>query len=412
MQGLLTLNRQYSPGQEVVCCLGGGDGRGFHADGRFHLPVSRGIFSVLPPAPAPSTASVRIERLSTRHRPAVAAPPDGTPRQLRHDERDVGFDFSVASLQPLHSPRLRYRLHGYDREWRDLPLLAQPHAQYTNLPAGEYRFEVADSAAGVPSATASLAFTLAPRLYETLWFKLLALLVVVLALGGLARLGDRRYRLQQRLLEQQVAQRTGELQRAYARLERISHTDALTGLHNRRHLSEEVPRRLRRLHHGPAGGETRKVVLFALLDIDHFKIVNDTHGHHGGDAVLQEVARRLAQQTRAGDCLARWGGEEFLLVCFEVDAEQSAAIADRLCESIRAEPILADGCPLRITVSMGLVVVPATEAHRYDDWEQIVRTADRALYMAKHEGRDQWRALDAATTEAAPPMHPADTPGA
>lgn len=405
IQGLLTLNRHYSPGQEVVCCLGGGDGRGFFADGRFELPISQGIYSVQPPPPTPANSSVRIERLSTHEQPNVPVHDGVASGPLPAGERDVSFDFSVASLMPLHLPRLRYRLHGYDSDWRALPLLAQPTVQYTNLPAGDYRFEVFDSASTATSPPASLSFSIAPHLHETAWFKVLMVLSAIVSLVLLVRFNDRRHRRQRVLLEQEVAARTRDLLHANERLELISHTDVLTGLHNRRRLAEDVPRRLQRLRHAAPDALPRKVVLFALLDIDHFKRINDSFGHHSGDAVLQEVARRLAAQTRGGDSLARWGGEEFLLVCFDIAREQAAGIAERLCECIRARPVIVDGRPLDITISVGVVLVQASNAELLEDWEQVVRTADRALYMAKHAGRDGWRALDAETAASATTAH-------
>mgnify|MGYP001332733283 CR=1 FL=1 len=400
VQGLLTLSRQFAPGQEAVCCLGGGDGRGFYADGQFFLPVSEGLYRVSPPAATtPVASSPRIERLATGGRPDLTGQAlTVAGLRLQPEERDLQLEFGTISLAPLHAPRLQYRLQGYDRHWRVLAPRTQPQVQYTNLPPGQYRFEVMDAAAPAPQRVAALEFQIAPYFHETWWFRALTGALVLLGLALVVRQSNRAHRLRQLRLEEEVGTRTAELRQAYDRLESISRTDALTGINNRRHASEEIParlERLQRLRRDAAAGRAR-VAVFALLDIDHFKSINDRWGHHHGDQVLQEVARRLRQQVRAGDCLARWGGEEFLLVCFELEPDQYASIGERLCASVRGEPVWIDGQALQVSISAGLARVPHDAAHDLSaDWEQIVRTADRALYMAKARGRDGWVMLDA-----------------
>lgn len=295
-------------------------------------------------------------------------------------------------------PRLRYRLHGYDRHWRNLAPQSESRVQYTNLPPGDYRFEVVDAATPEPHQAAMIDFRIAPWFHETWLFRLLVAAAVVAGLVLLLHYGNRRHLQRRQALEQEVALRTTELRQAYQRLESISRTDALTGLYNRRHAGEEIPARLGRLDiDGTA--DAGEAVLLVLLDVDRFKSINDTWGHHEGDQVLAEVARRLAAQTRGSDCLARWGGEEFLLACFGLDPAQSEAIGERLCECIRAEPFVLGGVPRRVTISAGLASVSRDGAATMAaDWEQLVRTADQALYMAKHQGRDRWVLLQAEDT--------------
>jgi diguanylate cyclase (GGDEF)-like protein len=399
VQGLLTLSRNYAPGQEAVCCLGGGDGRGYYADGHFFLPVSEGFFTLTPPATVQATSTPRIQRLATGRRAEISGQALTVPGlRLEPEERDLQFEFTSISLQPMHAPRLQYRLHGYDRQWRELGNRMQPRVQYTNLPPGRYRFEVIDAAAAEPRQAATTEFQIAPYFHETLAFKAVVAALGVLCLLGALRLNSQRHLRHKRRLEEEVNARTGELRHAYDRLESISRTDALTGINNRRHAAEEIPARLARLQRlrmDVASGREHKVAVFALMDIDHFKSINDSWGHHVGDLVLQEIARRLHQQVRAGDCLARWGGEEFLLVCFELDAGQYTRIGERLCASIRDRPFQVEDHTLQITVSVGLARVGHGSDHALGaDWEQIVRTADRALYMAKDRGRDCWVMLD------------------
>jgi diguanylate cyclase (GGDEF)-like protein len=156
--------------------------------------------------------------------------------------------------------------------------------------------------------------------------------------------------------------------------------DALTGLLNRRAfdalLAEEADR-ARRLG--------RSLALL-LLDLDHFKSVNDTRGHPGGDAVLAAVARILGNEVRTIDKVARIGGEEFAVLLMETDAAEGFAVAGRLVEAVRAQPIvLGEGGALTITVSAGVAALPV---HGEAD-ATLLAAADKALYAAKHGGRNR-----------------------
>jgi diguanylate cyclase (GGDEF)-like protein len=167
---------------------------------------------------------------------------------------------------------------------------------------------------------------------------------------------------------------------AHAELERIGRLDSLTGLVNRRHATKLMDEALAR----------RDPVGIAMLDIDRFKGVNDTYGHAGGDAVLIEIARRLAA-TRAEDLVARWGGEEFCVLLTGIeDDEALLAAAERLREAIEAEPVrLDDGTYIDVTTSIG-AVRPGCPNQRL---ERLVMAADDALYEAKRGGRNQVRLI-------------------
>ena len=172
------------------------------------------------------------------------------------------------------------------------------------------------------------------------------------------------------------------LEQARADAEHLARTDALTGVYNRRHLNEVLDTAL-----ADSASSTRPPAL-ALLDVDHFKRINDTYGHAAGDAVLIAVARRIAGSVRTSDCVARWGGEEFCVLLERIpDEETLREIADGLRLRIEAEPVEIEGVDVTVTVSVGAAWAHADLAEADD----LVDAADRALYAAKRRGRNQTR---------------------
>lgn len=214
----------------------------------------------------------------------------------------------------------------------------------------------------------------------------------------LAREREEKLRAQQRALdiqreandrlEQRVRERTQalesakvELERAIEELAKVSVTDPLTKLYNRRYfdstIGEEVARSRR----------TGIPLSILMADIDHFKSINDTYGHPFGDECLRQVAQVLQQYTqRAGDVAARYGGEEFIMALPATEIEQAASIAERIRCGIEAIVLEHRGEPVRMTISIGVAsLVPG----RDEGSEALIRFADEALYRAKRNGRNQ-----------------------
>jgi diguanylate cyclase (GGDEF)-like protein len=168
-----------------------------------------------------------------------------------------------------------------------------------------------------------------------------------------------------------------ELRTRNAELDRVSRIDMLTNIYNRRHLDEHLRQVI------SAARRHDRTVGVLIVDIDHFKEVNDEHGHLAGDAVLREVAARLQQAMRTEDALGRWGGEEFLAVLTDTPPEGVRVMAERLRQVIAAAPFtLDDGSRIRVTVSVG-------HTNGTEDAEVLVHRADDALYVAKAEGRNR-----------------------
>lgn len=167
----------------------------------------------------------------------------------------------------------------------------------------------------------------------------------------------------------------------HERLKRAGLTDPLTGVHNRRYFDERVGEEVDR-----ARREGRPLSCL-FLDLDHFKAVNDNHGHQSGDAVLQEVARRLKRHMRMSDVLARYGGEEFAALLVQTDARAAAEIAERIRSEVSDQPVrLADGGRLGVSLSIGCATLAEATGARAAD---LIEAADAALYRAKRGGRNR-----------------------
>jgi two-component system cell cycle response regulator len=166
---------------------------------------------------------------------------------------------------------------------------------------------------------------------------------------------------------------------------RLAMFDPLTGLHNRRYGAAQLS--------AIAERACKSGTAFAVMvvDLDRFKTVNDRWGHAAGDAVLVEVAGRLAQNLRGGDLLARIGGEEFLIALPDTSLAEARGVAERLCHAVEESPVrLGDGATLRVTVSIGLAISTHSGLPDcIDAVSEIVDRADRALLVSKSGGRNQ-----------------------
>lgn len=178
-------------------------------------------------------------------------------------------------------------------------------------------------------------------------------------------------------LESMVRERT-------ERLERLAHLDPLTAIPNRRGFAEAFAQEQNRAFRtGVQSG-------LMLIDLDHFKLINDRHGHQAGDRVMIEIVRRISSVLRNYDICARWGGDEFILLIVETDAEALAAIATKIVAEIRRDPLKLDhDDELAMTVSIGACMVAPME-----ELSEAASRADAALYAAKHGGRDLFVVYD------------------
>jgi diguanylate cyclase (GGDEF)-like protein len=163
------------------------------------------------------------------------------------------------------------------------------------------------------------------------------------------------------------------------RLEELATTDGLTGCLNKRAFLDELQKRIK------AAERFGRKLSMIVTDIDHFKSVNDTYGHAVGDHVIRGLGEILRALKRDTDVVARFGGEEFCILCEETDARGAALLAERVREELKARQFESDIGKLRVTCSLGVAQFP--EDAKTDS--QLFEVADKALYTAKQTGRDR-----------------------
>lgn len=288
-------------------------------------------------------------------------PAPGQALHLSARQRTLSLDFALLDYRADSDLRYRHRLVGFDDGWLDSPPRA-PGAGYTNLPAGRYELRVQALLAGLEGPVAELVVPISvePFWYETTLARIAAAILVLLAVGGI------------------VQARTRDLVAANARLDVLASTDPLTGLLNRRRFLE-----LAQAEQARAQRYGRPVAVL-LVDLDHFKRVNDTHGHRMGDAVLRTAADVLTASRRTSDLAARFGGEELVLLLPETDLKGAVGLAERLRLALAGAQTGLDGIDVRITASIGVAALRPGES-----LDSLLHRADQALYSAKRAGRDR-----------------------
>lgn len=352
------------------------------SDGRLWFATPAGITSVDPAhsavrtiEPSPLIEQVRFNRKLLPFEHGVTAGPGNG---------DVEIQFTAPDFVAPDRIRFRYRLRGFDPDWTEVG--DRRAAIYTKLPPGQYVFEVqgGDGGQGWSSRTAELGLVLTPNFWQTRWFAGLCILLLVLFCFALYRLRVRYLVEHTRELEQKVNLRTAELRQAIKLAESAQHAlrdqamrDSLTKLWNRRAVLEMLEKELCRAQ------RERLPLAILMADLDHFKLVNDTYGHLTGDAVLQEIARRIQELIRSYDSAGRYGGEEFVIVLPGCCAEDGMRRAEEFRRAIADRPISTVSGALHITCSFGVAL-----HDQHFSAEELIDRADEALYSAKRLGRN------------------------
>ena len=312
---------------------------------------------------------------------------------LKYEDNELVFEFASSQYAKAGTTRYQYFLQGFDRDWSSTDQVNSK--EYTNLPEGEYQFRVrAEDLNGVRAREAVFGFRILAPWYRTwwaygLWGVLLATAVIVSF-----RFYTLHLRREKQHLEELVEQRTRELREATL-------TDPLTGLRNRRFISEVLHNDVAAFvgyknyvlsaENAREGMSGKEVFGLFLMDMDHFKHVNDTYGHDAGDHVLRQFAEILTELVRQDDVVIRLGGEEFLVVLKKTKPNYVHVFASKVLEAVAAKQFdLGDGQLIHKTCSIGYTCFP--EYHQHPEllsFEQCMMIADMAMYHAKHSGRNR-----------------------
>ena len=325
---------------------------------------------------------------------------------LDYQDYYISFEFAALDFNAPELNEYRYKLEGLDPNWVELGHTRS--ASFTNLPAGDYvlRVQASNNQGLWNTEGKSLKLHVLPPPWQTSWaYILYTIFLVLVVLDGIRRYQHKRLREKRHLieLEMKVDERTIDLIRANEKLEQISFTDPLTGLKNRRYLAQNLSKDVDLVLNRYKSSKDRNALvsaedtdlIFFLMDLDHFKHINDKYGHSAGDAVLIHVKSILERVFRDTEYLLRWGGEEFLVVARFVDRENATRLAERLRSVVQEYEFKIDqGNVLNITCSIGFSVFPLlSDQPTALNWERTIDIADLCLYAAKKSGRNAWVGL-------------------
>ncbi len=326
-------------------------------------------------ASAPVRPRIAAARVLRGAKPPTALRLD-QPARLQLDGGNLEVEFAYPRLDGAGVAEFQFSIDPEGRDWS--PWRNRASAAFFALAPGDYRLRLrARSRYGAPIEAEPFTFTVVPRWFQRVWFwpavVFLAGSLLALALIQRQRNKVRRLRELNRQLDALVHARTSELESANVQLRSLADSDGLTALSNRRHFDAVFEQMMRR------ASERNEPVSLLLIDVDHFKRYNDTHGHQAGDDILRTLAVAMRESVRPDTLVARYGGEEFAVLAPHCDAAQAHDIAVRIRTRLAAR--LQD-----VTVSIGIATRVGALG---EDGGVLIARADAALYRAKRNGRDR-----------------------
>ena len=316
--------------------------------------------------------------------------------EIRFNDKQLSFrygvtvgpepgDLDIHFAQPETGTGYRplYRLLGFDPNWQEVG--QERDVYYNHLAPGRYEFDLqAAESGGSGTIVQSIPITVIAPYWQTAPFRMLIIAGLLLLVFGLYKLQVRHLMKHNRKLQETVSQTKAELTLAakvagdaQVALKEQALKDSLTGLWNRRAIFSMLEREVCRAQRDQLS------ITVVMIDLDHFKVVNDTYGHLIGDDVLREVAGRLVELMRSYDYVGRYGGEEFLIVLPGCSPQNGVQRAEAFRRAVADRPIPTSVGPLSATCSLGVAA--------FDDAmspEDLIHRADEALYRAKRCGRN------------------------
>ncbi|OUS74061.1 GGDEF domain-containing protein [Pseudoalteromonas sp. A601] len=359
--------------------------------GVVEIPKDIELFGVKPLKP-------KVESLTTNLRQLATAALGRSPA-LDTDERDVTLKYTAIDYYAPTSIEFRYRLSGLDSDWRYAN--TRREAIYTNLPPGAFLFQLEAKRQGEGWQNAQrteYSFMVPRRFDETVYFRLLITSSFVLLFYLVFWVFKKQERRKQAVLESLVTERTGELRQANDKLNQVnsqlklvSHSDELTGLRSRRFLFDQLPKDIEHFQRNSQSLQAQgKSLVLLIINFDNFSRINDAYGPIGGDSCLQQMAALLNSRTQGSDYVARWSGDEFLLLLRDFKRSAIGSYVSELCKAIAEHAFkLPNGESINLTASIGFSFYPLPLlGGQVIGWETSVNLADMALHQVKKRGGD------------------------
>ena len=359
--------------------------------GVVEIPKDIELFGIKPLAP-------KVESLNTGLRKLATAALGRNP-ELEIDERDITLKYTAIDYYAPTSIEFRYRLSGLDSDWRYAN--TRREAIYTNLPPGSFLFQLEAKRQGEgwqKAQRTEYSFVVPRRFDETVYFRLLITSSFILLFYLVFWAFRKQERRKQTALESLITERTGELRQANDKLNQVnsqlklmSHSDELTGLRSRRFLFDQLPKDIEHFQRNSQSLQAQgKSLILLIINFDNFSRINDAHGPIAGDSCLQQMAALLNSRTQGSDYVARWSGDEFLLLLRDFKRSAIDNYVAELCKVIAQHTFkLPSGDNINLTASIGFSFYPLPLlGGQVIGWETSVNLADIALHQVKKRGGD------------------------
>ncbi|MEH6396550.1 ligand-binding sensor domain-containing diguanylate cyclase [Pseudoalteromonas sp.] len=359
--------------------------------GVVEIPKDIELFGIKPLQP-------KVESLNTGLRKLATAALGHNP-ELEIDERDITLKYTAIDYYAPTSIEFRYRLSGLDSDWRYAN--TRREAIYTNLPPGAFLFQLEAKRQGEgwqKAQRTEYSFVVPRRFDETIYFRLLITGSFILLFYLVFWAFRKQERRKQTVLESLITERTGELRQANDKLNQVnsqlklmSHSDELTGLRSRRFLFDQLPKDIEHFQRNSQSLQAQgKSLILLIINFDNFSRINDAHGPIGGDSCLQQMAALLNSRTQGSDYVARWSGDEFLLLLRDFKRSAIDSYVAELCKVISQHSFrLPSGDNINLTASIGFSFYPLPLlGGQVIGWETSVNLADIALHQVKKRGGD------------------------
>lgn len=389
------------------CCNGIGHQKIADYGDSLWFPSSRGVVEIPKNIDLYGEASNQVEpiiqHIETSRRKIVVGKQQDF--QLDLNERDFTVSYSTINYKRPKSEKFRYRLEGYDNSWNDVD--KRREAVFTNLPSGTFTFRVQAkqlNQSWQEAKDVSIILKVPKQFSETMLYRILVGALLILILYVVMLLMRNREMRKRETLRELVEQRTVELQSVNAqlneanqKLKQLSNKDELSGLRNRHFVYEQLPKDIEHYQRNRESMVAQgKSFALVVINIDGFKHINDGHGPIAGDSVLSQFAVLLTRETRGSDYVVRWGGDEFMIVLRDTQANQIESFIYELNLAVaNGEFYLPDGQDVNVTCSIGYAFYPLPLiGGQLINWEVSLSLADMALHQVQNAGRNGWATVE------------------